>query len=378
MNTSTKTFNKFNTNVVKGVAIIFLMIHHCFLTPARYKNLEVIFAPFTQEQITYISSFLKICVGMFVFISAYGITISIKKKHNTLSPNKSDLCKYIKHRYINLFSGWVFVFLCCVLFSALYSGLPFQTYGKNINGLIYFIIDGLGLADLFGTPTLVSTWWYMSLAITLIIVIPIYMKIYNKLGFIYCSLIFVILVRQLNLIDSSLIHWSPAVLIGVFCADNQVFEKLNDFIITPNKLKDKIVKNLGVKCLYILNKSIKLFLGLLLICALIVFRQSGMSAILFEIKDGVIPFVIIWFIYEFICGIKYVNSILSFLGKHSMNIFLVHTLIRATYFRKFIYGFKYAPLIVIVLLIISLVISILIEHFKKISGYNKLFDKINS
>ena len=59
-----------------------------------------------------------------------------------------------------------------------------------------------------------------------------------------------------------------------------------------------------------------------------------------------------------------------------MNIFLIHTFIRATYFRKFIYGFKYPPVIIVVLLAISLVVSMIIELMKKYLGYNKLTDKI--
>lgn len=95
------------------------------------------------------------------------------------------------------------------------------------------------------------------------------------------------------------------------------------------------------------------------------FRQSGISAVLFEIRDGIIPFFIIYSCYEFVSGIKYLNIVLMFIGKYSMKVFLIHTIIRATYFRKFIYGFKYAPLIVIVLLAISLVVAVLVEWIKQ-------------
>ena len=59
-----------------------------------------------------------------------------------------------------------------------------------------------------------------------------------------------------------------------------------------------------------------------------------------------------------------------------MNIFLIHTFIRATYFRAFIYGFQYAPLIVIVLLGISLAVAVVVEQLKKIFRYEKLCDRI--
>ena len=162
--------------------------------------------------------------------------------------------------------------------------------------------------------------------------------------------------------DVSLIHWTPAVLLGIACADKGWLVKMSNY---------QLIKKSET-----LNKIIKLILGIAVLCAMVKFRQSGMSAVLFEIKDGVIPFFIIYFCYEFICGIPIVSTALEFIGKYSMNIFLTHTLIRATYFRKFIYGFYYAPLIVIVLLVISLAVAVAIELLKKISGYNLLKKKV--
>lgn len=353
-------FTKNDTNVIKGIAIIFLMIHHCFLSPARYKGLEVVFAPFTESQVNYIAAFLKICVGMFVFLTAYGITVSIKNKYGTLEVSNKQFAEYTKHRMFNLYTGWIFVFLLCEVFCMIYSGLPVETYGANIQGIIYLVLDGLGIANLFGTPTLVGTWWYMSLAITLVICIPILIKVYNKIGFCYMAALYVILCRQLDKTDSSLVHWMPAVLLGIVVADKNLFVKMSNY---------QLIKSSNVA-----NKLVKFIAGIIIILMLIKFRQSGVSAILFEIKDGFIPFFIIYFCYEFVCGIKYLDNVLMFIGKYSMNIFLIHTIIRATYFRRFMYGFKYAPLIVVVLLVISLVVAVLVEQMKKWMGYDKLLN----
>ena len=355
-------FLKRDTNIVKGIAIIFLLIHHCFLSPGRYKNIEVSFAPFTESQVGYIAAFLKICVGMFVFLTAFGITISLKNRYGSLNFTGTQAKTYTLHRLKNLFTGWIFVFVLCEVFCMVYSGLPMEIYGANAKGIIRFLLDGLGVANLFGTPTLLGTWWYMSLAITLIFVIPVLIFAYRNIGFWYLAGLFVILSRQLHMTDVSLIHWTPAVLLGIACADKGWLVKMSNY---------QLIKKSET-----LNKIIKLILGIAVLCAMVKFRQSGMSAVLFEIKDGVIPFFIIYFCYEFICGIPIVSTALEFIGKYSMNIFLTHTLIRATYFRKFIYGFYYAPLIVIVLLVISLAVAVAIELLKKISGYNLLKKKV--
>ena len=356
-------FTKKDTNIIKGIAIIFLMIHHCFRSPKRYIGCEVIFLPLNQDIVTYLASFLKICVPMFVFLTAYGITVSLKNRNNTLNVTGEQMVSYTKHRMFHLYTGWIFVFIFCEIFCMIYSRLPLETYGRNMQGVVYFLIDGLGIANLFGTPTLVGTWWYMSLAVSLVIILPILIKIYSRIGFWYMFLIFSILSRQLGLTISSLAHWTPVVLLGIACADKDWLVKMREI---------KIIKGSMAA-----NKLLKFIIGIIIIIGLIIFRQSSISSVLFEIKDGVIPFFIIYFLYEFICPVKYLNDVLEFIGKYSMNIFLIHTFIGATYFRKFIYGFKYAPLIVIVLLLISLVIAVLVEYSKKVSGYQKLCNKVN-
>lgn len=355
-------FTKRDTNIIKGCAIIFLMIHHCFRTPDRYVGYDVNFAPLNQQIVTYIASFLKICVPIFVFLTAYGITVSLKNRNQTLDVNGKQMVSYTKHRMFHLYTGWIFVFVLCELFCMIYSGLPLEVYGKSLKGAVYFLIEGLGMANLFGTPSIVGTWWYMSLAVSLVVVIPVLVKVYSKIGFVYMFLIFSILSRQLGLTDSSLVNWTTAVLFGILCADKNVLEKMKKF---------QLVKRSDIG-----NKILKFSLGMLILLALMVFRQSGVSTILFEIKDGFIPFFVIYFLYEFICPVKYLNHILEFIGRYAMNIFLIHTFIRATYFRAFIYGFKYAPLIVVVLLVVSLVVAVIVERLKKLLRYERICDKI--
>lgn len=80
-----ENFSKKDTNIIKGIAILFLMFHHCFLSGDRYRNLQVVFSPFSESIVNYIAAFLKICVPIFVFFNSlwhYNIikkTISVVK-----------------------------------------------------------------------------------------------------------------------------------------------------------------------------------------------------------------------------------------------------------------------------------------------------------
>lgn len=59
-----------------------------------------------------------------------------------------------------------------------------------------------------------------------------------------------------------------------------------------------------------------------------------------------------------------------------MNMFLIHTIIFEYYFTDFIYGFKNWVFVLFALFATSLLISIVIEALKKISGYNKLISRV--
>ncbi len=66
---------------------------------------------------------------------------------------------------------------------------------------------------------------------------------------------------------------------------------------------------------------------------------------------------------------------MAFVGSHSMNMFLIHTIIFEYYFTDFIYGFKNWVLVLFALFVTSLLTSIVIEYLKKVSGYNKLIGR---
>lgn len=68
--------------------------------------------------------------------------------------------------------------------------------------------------------------------------------------------------------------------------------------------------------------------------------------------------------------------VLKYLGKHSMNIYMLHTFIFAYFFKDFIYGFIYPPLIFMALLSSSLALSILIEYAKHKCGIYILQNKL--
>lgn len=124
------------------------------------------------------------------------------------------------------------------------------------------------------------------------------------------------------------------------------------------------------------DKAIKLFLCFLLLLLGVFLREYCKLGFFYEFRHGILCLLVIYVIYVFLPDIKYLNTMLIFAGKHSMNMFLTHTFIRHVYFNDFTYSFKYPVLIVAVLFSISLLLSILIEHMKKWIGYNHLVESL--
>lgn len=356
-------FTKKNTLAMKGIAIIMMLFHHCFLT-GRYESFNIIFTPFTEGFTVKIASFFKICVAIYVFLTGYGLMIK-HLKNNEAKENKESQPKMIAKRYLSLVAGFLIIFLMCQIFSMIMDRGPLKTYSSDTiyNGILNFVIDGLGLANLFGTPTLNGTWWYMSLAIVLIAVIPIMIKIYKKFGFLATSIILITIAHVIEIPNTNMVRWLYTAFLGIVCADKNLLVKMKDF---------KLIKKNDI-----VNKIVKFVIATILVVGSVYLRQ-GADPKYYELNDALIPVFIIYYCFEFIMPIKYINNALMFLGKHSTNIFLTHTFVRAIYFENFTYSFKYPVVIVAVLLGISLIISIIIELIKKYSGYNKLIEKVKS
>lgn len=98
-------FTKQQTQIAKGMAILLMLIHHLFFYPS---DLYVSLVKMGGQDIeSYISSFGKICVAMFLFLSGYGITISSVKKETSYK-------KSVISRVINLMINYWIVFLLFV------------------------------------------------------------------------------------------------------------------------------------------------------------------------------------------------------------------------------------------------------------------------
>lgn len=365
-------FSKADTQKIKGIAIIFMFIHHCFLSPSRYSGKEIDFFPFSEGMVNTVALSMKICVSMFVFLSAYGMTLSFKRIDKEYHFSKEQVHLLVLKRYIKMMSGFMFVYLALQLYSFI-MGLGWYThvYGKGILSVLYAVIDMLGLAQIFHTPTFIATFWYMSLAQIIIFVLPVMLRIYKNFGGIVLFAVSVMfsMMFPVTTADASQPNtyaffpvYVVCIAVGILAADRQIFTCMREY----NPFKK--VPAAG--------KILKFLFYVIAILLLIYFRQKTRTTVLLPVWEAVIPLIIIAFCFEFIIHIPVLEAILNILGKYSMDMFLIHNFIRVAWYYDFTYSFRYAVLIVGVLLVVSLAVSVVIESMKKLIKFDEIVKAI--
>lgn len=360
-------FTKEHTMQMKGIAIIILLFHHCFLNAQRWATVPyeklattkgwgyypISFAPFSSHTIQYLASFSKICVAMFVFMTGYGMWVSYESQKK-----KTTMSNYIKKRMVTLMTGFLIIFVVTEIL-AIPTGRFIEVYGHDFRSVVYMIIDALGLAKLLGTPLFCLTWWYMSLAIVLIMIFPFVHSIMEKYQWIVV-VASIIVPRACGFGQSTdLFRYLLAYTLGMYFAQHDLLARI----------KEKFMKQ------NVAGKLLSLIVSLIGLAVIIKCRQNAWIGWKYlDFWDGFAAMYMIVISYIYILNGKWIVKGLGFLGKHSMNIFLIHSFYRDVFFHEFTYSFYYAWLDYIVLMAISLVTSIVLEWFKKLIRYEKFID----
>lgn len=360
-------FTKEHTMQMKGIAIIILLFHHCFLNAQRWATVPyeklattkgwgyypISFAPFSSHTIQYLASFSKICVAMFVFMTGYGMWVSYESQKK-----KTTMSNYIKKRMVTLMTGFLIIFVVTEIL-AIPTGRFIEVYGHDFRSVVYMIIDALGLAKLLGTPLFCLTWWYMSLAIVLIMIFPFVHSIMEKYQWVVV-VASIIVPRACGFGQSTdLFRYLLAYTLGMYFAQHDLLARIKEKFMEQN----------------VAGKLLSLIVSLIGLAVIIKCRQNAWIGWKYlDFWDGFAAMYVIVNSYIYILNGKWIVKGLGFLGKHSMNIFLIHSFYRDVFFHEFTYSFYYAWLDYIVLMAISLVTSIVLEWFKKLIRYEKFID----
>ena len=101
------------------------------------------------------------------------------------------------------------------------------------HGIANIILDMLGLSAFLGTPSMNGAWWYMSLAVTIIIIVPVVDCLCKKIGGIATIVLTFIMPRIFGIGfqgNNSCLSFLFIVICGVIFAENDIFTKIAKWV----------------------------------------------------------------------------------------------------------------------------------------------------
>lgn len=341
-----KVFSKDHSNMAKGLAILLLLTYHLFENEALITSLQVNYQPFSLSNFLTFTEFGNVCVSVFVFLTSFGIATGLfSQKEITISVAYQQAVK----RFFILMIQFFIVYISINLLW--WYKFDYQSlYGINKQGFLFMLTDAAGLSMFFDTPTLNETWWYMEIAYILIFLIPFLTWIVKKIG--YPFLLIAAFLPYMVTLNPDLERYFFVSAFGVCAAYGKWLDHILQIKIHP------VVKGM---------------IGIIGFFLCVLIRQNYM---IYEhyihIIDAPIALFLVYFASAVLGAIPGIKQCFVFIGKHAMNIYLVHTFFYMALWQKYIYYFHYAFITLSLLIIVCLIYSILLELIKKFTGINKL------
>lgn len=319
---------KTNTLEIKGVAILCMIFYHLFAFPTRIPIEYVM--PWNRSYV------FQICVPIYLFMSGYGLQcVSMKRKITPIS-----IGKRLQKLYIRFW--WV--------------AIPFITIGLAIHYYSIYPLSNL-LLNLLGLKSSFNgEWWFYYLYIVLLILFYFISKLnVKKKEYIIIMLAILFTTKYLGSIlpphkDFSLLYYINNVItyLNIFIL-GCFFAKFDIFSWMQNSLK--------------LNKTY--IQPLLIVTPLFIRAHSPFK----DVTDLVIVPLFLLGIVN-LCNLSHIGSkILTFLGVHSMNLWLIHSFF-IFYYLNDITFISHNPFIMFITVVsCSLCCSIFIEKLRTIFTY---------
>jgi len=349
-------FTKEKTSVCKGVGILFLIFHHLFRTIETIQGHEIVFYLLDDSQAAQLATALRVCVWIFAFLSAYGLSV----KYMGLSENKKPA--FVVRQWPSLMGSYWFVFIPSAVAYVL---LGHNLWGKYDGKLLNLLLDGFAWSDFFHTPLLMGVYWYMCFAQIQLLVIPALHLFCKKLGYLTIPVTFLLMQLISGGISSpyggDYLNYLIVTIIGVLFAQKDLL----------NRLAARLRTLRWRFCVGIL---------LILIAVVALYWEESLRAIDTWRLRSVLYMVAavsvcIW--GGLILRGKACETVLGFLGKYSGDMFLIHVFLMS-YTPGIVYISSSWILVYLVVVAESLVLSIIIEKLKEWTHYNLLISKLSA
>lgn len=286
-------FDKRDTNICKGIAILLMVFHHTYTNSAVYPY-------FIDEDINFLeflASVGKVCVSLLTILSGYGLS----KKYSKEKYDFKESIKFSGNCYLKILLIYWPIWLIAFVISCI-NGLGWKKiYGDEIWGLLNGAFDLLGLGGIYHTTIFVGGW-YLSAIIVFYFLFPFLYKLALKFNYYFLIVAFIPWVQYIIGVctgseTDSFIFYIFSFVLGIILATRGMLDSL----------KTK-------KCNYL--EKILVF-ALLFIC---IFLRGYFPLLI----DPFIAILLIMVEIVFVCKVDLLSKVLLFLGVCSADIWLLH------------------------------------------------------
>ena len=344
------SLSKKDTAIMKGIAICAMLFHHL------YCSLPEGITPY-YGVLGWLGALGKVCVSLFLFCSGYGLSAQFDKVGGIKGVTRFELKRFVSF-YVNYWTVFLlFVPLTVILFHRPLS----DAYGEHVNILKRLIYDLLGIQ---GFQSYNITWWFNKLIIVLWLFFPSLYWIAKQRPLLI-SLASVMVAR----FWMTIIGWDyygglyyyqlPFVLGLVWHLVENKFYKIKGHV----KVKSGLFSFISI-CLVLIFVYLRMYP--------VIPHWSGLS------MDAFLSCAIALLVISTIGKIRFFSLVLSILGKHSGNIYLIHTFFNGYWHPEWLHtktwmrcGVSFA-----VLLMICFTISLFLEWAKDRIGVNKAKNRL--
>lgn len=318
--------------ILKGAGILLMLFHHLFYS----EELRPLYDDITIHGVGIVNQlgiFSRLCVAVFVFASGYGLALS--------TPENIKLKDFYWHRFKKLYLNYWLIWLLFVPVGIFVFGRTFSdAYGDR--AAIKSVLDFFGLLKMFGTDSYNPTWWFYNCIVILYLLFPLLNKVLWRTPYLTVSVALTI------------------VTLGFVPGINVISGYLFVFVV------GMLLARMPLQWI----ERTKWWHILIALAMLSGWRFSQSSPK--HIVDAMLCAGMAFLIYKLPLE-NWLGRVFVELGRHSMNMFLIHTFIFYFWFKDYIYITRNPLLIFLSLLVASYLVSLVIEWLKKKVGYYKLF-----
>lgn len=333
-------FTKENTTIIKGVAILLMLIHHGMGFPdwllACFDN-HISFWGVSLN--SYIAMSSKMCVGIFAFMTGWGYSYCKNKNYT-----------YSLRKIVELLERYWFVFLVVFIPVSLICSEKSLSVSSVIVNLLALSNDNI-----------VRFAWYVHFYILIMLTLPVLRFILDSknslirimpilIADILCILIDYYTCYEDGVISifQEYLYWSPCIFLGYILADSKLFLKMYCWL----KEKNAIVKYIIILSVIFLKAIRAGILGLNLDLIYVPILVSSITAVMSN------------------NNIIIVRKILKQFGEKSLTIWFVHGIFFSSYTKslcqKLVYFSNNVLISYLTLIVSSLLLAVILDYIFKL------------